>query len=231
MGFSDWIAQTAATAQTHMSTYLSSPAHIVAAIAVTLGVVLIVAGAFVRTMLPLRWLAAGSDLSMLVFGALAPNITTLLVASALLPINVFRAVEVTRLTRRVHRAQADADLSGLWLRPYMKPRRLVPGEVLFRKGDIARHLYFLVDGELQLSDIGKPLETGRIFGEIALFSPSRKRTHTATAMSPCHVLEMHENTVMELYFQNPAFGFHLIELLVGRLTADVERSETRPVEA
>ena len=47
-----------------------------------------------------------------------------LIAGLLLPVNIYRAVEVTRLTRRVVRAQADADLAGLWLKPYMKPRRL-----------------------------------------------------------------------------------------------------------
>ena len=225
MGLSELTAQTAATAQAHLSALLGSPAHLVAGVAVVLGVALIVAGAFVRTMLPLRWLAAGSDLSMLVFGALAPSVSTLLIAAALLPINIFRAIEVTRLTRRVTRAQADADFSGLWLRPYMTSRRLEAGAVLFRKGDTAHHLYLLVEGNLELTDISKRLETGRIFGEIALFSPSHKRTHTATCRSACHVLEMHERTVKQLYFQNPAFGFHLIELLVGRLSADVERNE------
>ena len=222
-------AHATAAAQAHLNALLSSPAHLAAAAALTLGIVLVVAGAFVRTMLPLRWLAAGSDLSMLIFGALAPSLTTLLIAGALLPINIFRALEVTRLTRRVTRAQANASLSGLWLRPYMTSRRLEAGAVLFRKGDDAHHLYLLVSGELELSDIGKRLETGRIFGEIALFSPSHRRTHTAACISACHVLEIHERTVKQLYFQNPTFGFHLMELLVGRLSADIERNATRDV--
>jgi len=105
MGLAEMVAQATAKAQTQLSALLSallsSPTHLVAGVALTLGVVLIVAGTFVRTMLPLRWLAAGSDLSMLIFGALAPSISTLLIAGALLPINIFRALEVTRLTRRV----------------------------------------------------------------------------------------------------------------------------------
>lgn len=209
----------------YLAALVASPAQVAATVAVSIGVALVVAGAFVRTMLPLRWLAAGSDLALVVYGALHPSLTTLLFAAALLPINIYRAVEVTRLTRRVKRAQADADLSGLWLKPYMKPRRLKSGQTLFHKGQQADGLYLLVEGEMELVDIGKRLEIGRIFGEIALFSPSGLRTHTALCITECTVLEIHERTVKQLYFQNPAFGFHLIELLAGRLIADVERGE------
>jgi hypothetical protein len=217
-------AQAGAAISNHMAALLASPTQVVATLAVTLGVALVVAGAFARTMLPLRWLAVGSDISMIVFGALYPSTSTLLVAGALLPINIFRAIEVTRLTRRVVRAQADADLSGLWLKPYMKPRRLKAGEVLFSQGDVANRLYLLVEGEMELADIGKRLEPGRIFGEIALFSPSGLRTHTVRCLSACSVLEIHERTVKQLYFENPSFGFHLMGLLAGRLSEDVERS-------
>ena len=206
---------------------LSSPEQVLATLAAAIGIALVIAGAFVRTMLPLRWLAAGSNGALVIFGALHPSMITLLIAGLLLPVNIYRAVEVTRLTRRVVRAQADADLAGLWLKPYMKPRRLKAGQTLFRQGEEANRLYLLVDGEMELSDIGKRLEPGRIFGEIALFSPSGLRTHTARCRSACSVLEIHERTVKELYFQNPAFGFHLIELLAGRLSADVERGTAR----
>jgi CRP/FNR family cyclic AMP-dependent transcriptional regulator len=185
----------------------------------------VVAGALARTMLPLRWLTVGSGAAMLVFGVLQPSITTLLLEVALLPINVYRAIEVTRLTRRVTRAQGDAELSALWLKPYMKPRRLKAGQVLFSKGEPAHSLYLLVDGAMELADVGVRLEVGRIFGEIGLFSRDRRRTQTLRCVSDCDVLEIHERTVKQLYFQNPAFGFHLVELLVGRLGADIERAQ------
>ena len=207
----------------YATTVLASPTQIVATLAGAIGITLVVSGALTRTMLPLRWLVVGSDSALLVFGALHPSVITMTVAACLLPINLFRAIEVTRLTRRVARAQADADLAGLWLKPYMKARRLKAGHVLFNRGDEADRLYLLVDGDLELVDLGKALEPGRIFGEIALFSPSRRRTHTARCVSACSVLEIHESTVKQLFFQNPAFGFHLIELLAGRLSADIER--------
>ncbi|HXD07054.1 MAG TPA: cyclic nucleotide-binding domain-containing protein [Burkholderiaceae bacterium] len=210
-----------------LAAILASPTRMVATLAAAIGVGLVIAASFVRTMVPLRWLAVGSDAALLVFGSLQPSPITLVLAATLLPINVFRAVEVTRLTRRVARAQADADLTGLWLKPYMKQRKLKAGQTLFSKGEPARWLYLLVDGEMELADIGKPLEAGRIFGEIALFSPSGLRTHTVRCITNCSVLEIHERTVKQLYYQNPAFGFHLIELLAARLSTDVERAEAR----
>jgi CRP/FNR family transcriptional regulator, cyclic AMP receptor protein len=203
----------------------SSPVQIVAHLAAVLGVALVIVAAFVRTMIPLRWLAVGSNLGLLVFGVLHPSPTTLAISALLLPINIWRAVEMMLLTRRVKRASKAGDLTGLWLKPYMKKRRRAAGRVLFRKGDRARGLYLLAHGELELVELGQRIEPGRIFGEVALFSPDRRRTHTVRCVTRCTLLELDEGTVRQLYFQNPAFGFHMIELLAGRLGSDVARAE------
>ena len=109
----------------------------------------------------------------------------------------------------------------------MKLRKLTAGTVLFRKGDLADHLYCLVDGVIELDDIGLRLEPGKIFGEIAFFAPDKRRTHTARCVGECTVLVVDEATLKQLYFQNPSFGFHLIGLVAGRLSEDVRRIEKR----
>jgi hypothetical protein len=201
-----------------------TPRQLVACAAGATGVGFAAAGALVRTMLPLRWLAVGSNLGFLAFGALMPSPPTLAVAAVLLPINVWRLREILLITRKVHAATDRRDLAGLWLRPYMKPRRLAAGAVLFRRGEVARRLFLLVDGRMQLQEIGRPIPPGRVFGEIALFSPSKRRTYTAHCLTDCTVLQIHEDTVHQLYFQNPSFGFHLIGLVAARLTDDIERA-------
>ena len=82
----------------------SSPRQIVAHVAALVGVAFVTVAAFVRTMIPLRWMAVGSNIGLLIFGALHPSIPTMLVAGSLLPINIWRAVEMMRLTQRVNRA-------------------------------------------------------------------------------------------------------------------------------
>ena len=215
----------ASAAAAYVAAVLASPLQIAAHLAAIVGVALVVVSAFVRTMIPLRWLAVGSNAGLLVWGVLHPSPTTAAVSALLLPINIVRAIEMTRLTRRVQRAADAADLAGLWLRPYMKPRRLRAGRTLFARGDHADRLYLLTQGEMELVEIGQRLEPGRVFGEIALFSPERVRTHTARCLTRCTLLEIDQGTVMQLYFQNPAFGLHLIRLLAGRLGRDVARLE------
>ncbi len=212
---------------TLVSDILGSPVQILAYLSAALGASLVVAGAFVKTMIPLRWLAVGGNIGFLLFGVLHPSLTTLLVAATLLPINLYRVREMSRLTRQVSAAEASGNLSGVWLKPYMKSIKLKPGQVLCRKGERANHLYMLAEGRLELVEIGREIAPGRIFGEIALFSPDRRRTNTVRSIGHCTVLRIDEGTVKQLYFQNPAFGFHLIGLVAARLSEDVERAETR----
>ena len=84
--------------------------------------------------------AIGSNIGFVAYGAIHPSYPMMLLHGALLPINIFRAVEMVRLTRRVSASAAQRDLSGVWLRPYMRSRHLKAGHVLFRKGDAAEHL-------------------------------------------------------------------------------------------
>jgi len=128
-----------------------------------------------------------------------------------------------RLTRRVRAASQSADLSGVWLKPYMKASRKKAGEVLFAKGDTADHLYYLAEGRIEIVEVGQTMEAGRMFGEIAFFSPSRRRTATARCLDDCLVLSVNEHTVRELYYQNPSFGFELVGLVAARLSADSAR--------
>lgn len=196
-----------------------------------LSVVLTVAGYLVRPMVTLRWLAAGSSVALMGYGVLHPSVISCVVSAVLLPVNVYRALEASRLTRRVMRAASDANMAGLWLKPYMRANNYKAGHVLFNKGDHADKLFLLVNGEMKLSDIGRALEPGRVFGEIALFSPTRIRTHTVQCVTDCTVLEIHETAVRQLYFENPSFGFHLIDLLVSRLSNDVDRVEKQVAAA
>ena len=210
---------------------MASHQQLAAHLFLMLSVVLTVAGYLVRPMVTLRWLAAGSSVALMGYGVLHPSVISCAVSAVLLPVNVYRALEASRLTRRVMRAASDANMAGLWLKPYMRANNYKAGHVLFNKGDHADKLFLLVNGEMKLSDIGRALEPGRVFGEIALFSPTRIRTHTVQCVTDCTVLEIHETAVRQLYFENPSFGFHLIDLLVSRLSNDVDRVEKQVAAA
>lgn len=202
---------------------LSQPEQVIALLSVIIAVVLVIVSSFVKTMIPLRWLAVASCVGFVIYGALRPSVAVLLLNAALLPINLYRAVEMIRLTRRVKSVSAEKELSGVWLRPYMHSAKMKAGTVLFRKDDNAERLYMLAEGQVELVEIGKILGPGTIFGEIAFFSPSHRRQGTARCVGACTVLSIDESTVKQLYYQNPAFGFELMGLVAGRLSDDIER--------
>lgn len=214
-----------ALAAANVSSAVSTPLGIFALCAGAVAAVLVIVSSFVKTMIPLRYLAVGGNVGFFVYGVLHPSIVMMLLHGALLPINIYRAREMVRLTRRVRAAAAEGDLSGVWLKPYMRKQRLKARDVLFRKGDVADHLYFLVEGRIEFVEIGEVMEAGRLFGEIAFFAPDKRRTLTARCTSECTVLRIDETTFQQLYFQNPAFGFQVVTLVAGRLIADRKRLE------
>jgi len=206
-----------------MQQAISEPGQALAMFCVGVGIVLVVVSSFVKTMIPLRWLAVGSCVGFVIYGALRPSIPVLLLNAALLPINLYRVVEMIRLTRQVAAVSAEHELAGVWLKPYMHSTHVKAGTILFRQGDRAERLYLLVDGEVEFVEIGKTLGPGVIFGEIAFFTPNGRRRLTARCVADCTVMSIDESTVKQLYYQNPAFGLELVGLIASRLSADVER--------
>ena len=203
---------------------LESPSEMLALLSVLVAGAFVLVSSFVKTMIPLRWLAIGSNVGFVVYGAMHPSYPMLALHLALLPINFYRLNEMKRLTRRVEAVRVEGELSSVWLRPYMRSKKMRAGTVLFRKGDLGNRLYLLADGRIDLVEIGGSIAPGQIFGEIAFFSPDRRRLLTARCAENCTVLSIDENTVKQLYYQNPAFGFKMIELVASRFAADVDRA-------
>jgi hypothetical protein len=63
----------------------------------------------------------------------------------LFPLNVYRLHEMLKLVKQVE-AASKGDMSLDWLKPFMTERAIAVGETLFRKGEKANHLFFLVSG-------------------------------------------------------------------------------------
>jgi CRP/FNR family cyclic AMP-dependent transcriptional regulator len=213
----------AAQISAYLASALASPEEMLALCAAAAAAALTISSSFVKTMVPLRWLAVCSNVGFFAYGMLHPSWVMALMHGVLLPINCVRLAEMKRLTRRVHAATASADLSGLWLKPYMKTSKRKAGEVLFRQGDLADHLYILAEGRVEFVEIGVSIGPGQMFGEIAFFAPDGRRTLTARCREDCLVLSVNQSTVRQLYFQNPSFGFEIVGLIANRLSADVAR--------
>lgn len=175
-----------------------------------------------KTMIPLRLAAIASNVAFIVYGFTGHIYPVFILHSVLLPMNIWRTIEMLRLVKRVE-AAATGDLSVDWLKPFMKTARHKAGEFLFRRGDEADRLYMLISGTILLEEIDYVLKPGILFGEIALFSPDHCRTQTAKCLTDIELLWISERDLAQLCYQNPAVAFHLLRLITSRLSSDSAR--------
>ncbi|MGA8690585.1 MAG: hypothetical protein WB662_11940 [Methyloceanibacter sp.] len=62
-----------------------------------------------------------------------------------------------------------------------------------------------------------------------MFAPDRRRTATVVVCSTdCVVYELTERKTKEMYFQNPAFGFAVMQLIIGRLLENQQHGPAKP---
>ncbi len=186
--------------------------NFIAAIAVLANV----AGYLMKTMIPLRVIAMTTNVLFIAYSALATVYPTLILHIILLPINVVRFLQMKRLIRQVNEA-ANGDLSMEWLKPFSTDRRFEAGTVLFRKGDAATGLHFVISGRCRVVEPNIEMGAGSVIGELGLLEPGRTRTATVECIDRVETLAISYDSVMELYFQNPTFGFYLLQLSTARL--------------
>jgi CRP-like cAMP-binding protein len=68
-----------------------------------------------------------------------------------------------------------------------------------------------------------------MIGEIGLFAPDHQRTTSAVCETDVVLLVLTEDKVLQLYYQNPRFGFFLVQLVIRRLLADWTGTNGRAV--
>ena len=189
------------------------------------GAIFYVATLMVRTMVPLRVIGIISIVFFIGYGALAGAMATFFLYLLSLPINVIRLRQMLTLVKKA-RISAQGDLSMDWLRPFMSPRKYKKGEVLFRKGDAAKEMFFTVSGKFLVKEIGVELPPGRIMGELGFIDPKNRRTQTVESLENGEVLTITYDKLLELYFQNPEFGYYFLRLTTERLMQNISRLET-----
>jgi CRP/FNR family cyclic AMP-dependent transcriptional regulator len=177
---------------------------------------LVLATFCMKTMIPLRCAAICSNVAFIVYGFYDHLYPVLILHMILLPLNIWRAVQLLRLIRRVE-AASKGDLSTDWLKPFMKDVQLKTGEIIFNKGDHADRLYMILAGDIHLEQIDHTMHAGDLLGEIGLFSADHQRTQTARALTDVHLLWISEGELAQICYQNPGIAFYFLRLTTNRL--------------
>ena len=189
-----------------------------------IGAIFFVATLLMRTMVPLRVTGIISDVFFIGYGVLSGTVTTLMLYILLLPINIFRLGQMLKLVKRA-RIAAQGDLSMDWLKPFMTRRQYRKGDVLFRKGDRANEMFFTVTGKFLVTELGIELPPGRLVGELGFLSPDNRRTQSLECTEDGQVLAITYDRLLEIYFQNPEFGYYFLRLSTERLLQNITRLE------
>ena len=168
------------------------------------------------TMVPLRAVAICSNVLFASYGAFAHIYPVLGLHLILLPVNSVRLYQILSLIKRVRAAELS-EMSVEILLPLMSKRKLKDGDVLIRKGEKASSMFYLASGTMKIVEIGKTIGPGTVLGEIGIFARDQTRTATVECVGDCEVYEISESRTKQLYFQNPAFGFAVMKVVIGRL--------------
>ncbi len=179
-------------------------------------VLMSVGAAYATRMIPLRFMAMLGNLLGLAQGVAAGSLATIVEHGVNLPLNAARFREMRKLIATVRDA-SQTDLNIEWLKPFAHPRALKAGAVVFSKGDEATAAFILVEGRVELPEVGVALRPGDLFGEMALFTTDGRRTASAVCATDARLLYITYEEFEQHYFQNPEFGLYLVRLIVRRL--------------
>src|SRR3954467_12569404 len=188
------------------------------------GVIFFVATLLMQTMVPLRVANMIGCAFFAVFGALTGAITTFLLYFLMVPINAYRLRQMLVLVKKA-RSATQGDASMEWLKPFMTERKYRAGDVLFKKDDAAHEMLLTVTGKFLVREISVELPPGRLMGEFGFLTPDNRRTATIECIEDGHVLTITYDKLLEIYFQNPQFGYYFLGLTSQRLLENIARLE------
>lgn len=189
-----------------------------------IGAIFFVATLLMQTMVPLRIANMCGATFFAAFGALSGNVATLALYLLSLPINAIRLRQQLKLIKKA-RTATQGDISMEWLKPFMTERKYRKGDVLFRKGDAANEMLLTVTGKFLVKEISVELPPGRLMGELGFLTPNNRRTGTIECLEDAQVLSITYERLLELYFQNPQFGYYFLVLTSQRLLENIARLE------
>jgi hypothetical protein len=188
------------------------------------GAIFFVATLLMQTMVPLRVANMVGCTFFATSGALSGNVANFLLYLLLLPINAVRLRQLLKLVKKARNA-TQGDMSMEWLKPFMTERKYRRGDELFKKDDAATEMFLTVTGKFLVREISVEIPPGRLMGELGFLTPNQRRTATVECIEDGQVMTITYEKLLEIYFQNPQFGYYFLVLTSQRLLENISRLE------
>jgi hypothetical protein len=183
---------------------------------------------YMKTMVPLRIAGIVSNLLFIAYGYDLLAYPVLILHLVLLPLNIIRLRQMLNLIRQIEAATKD-DANLNWVKPFSSVQNVRAGEVLFRQGDPAHEMFFVVSGRFWVKERRVAIETGEVFGELGLLNSDQARTATVECSESGQLLRISYDQVKQLYVQDPKFGFYFLHLVSKRLFHNLSLASQQPV--
>lgn len=177
---------------------------------------------YMRTMLPLRWMAIASNVGFLAYAIPLGLLPIIILHGLLLPLNVFRLIQINRMLKHVRTASAQ-QINVAQFMAHLTLRKHPAGTTLFRKGDEGDYAYYIASGEVEFPELGVRRGTGAFFGEIGVFASTRVRTASAVCASDVTLYRIGERDLVVAFYQSPALAFALVRMIADRVGENLER--------
>jgi CRP-like cAMP-binding protein len=181
-----------------------------------------IASAAMRTMPLLRMIGMAAAALAVAYGLAAGTAWVSAAGALALAAHAWRHLETRATIKRLAESEEPRPTA---LFAFVGREQRAADTTLFRKGEPGEEMYLIVEGWVELVEIGKRLGPGQVLGELAMVVPSHKRSLTARTVTPVVLARMTKRDMELTALQNPAFGFEMLRLVSRRLSDDIGRLE------
>ena len=164
-----------------------------------LGGVLVFSSFYLKTMMRLRMVAIASNMVFVAYGLFGHLVPILVLHILLLPLNLWRLLEVRELISRVRASTQTGTAAPELIVPFMRRVQHRKGEPMFRKGDSADCVYYVFEGSVRLTDKNIVVPQGQMIGILGIFSREHRRTDTAVCLSDVELGVISKDKILELF--------------------------------
>ena len=171
---------------------------------------------YMKTMVPLRIAGIVSNFLFIGYGYALDAYPVLILHLVLLPLNIVRLQQMLRLIKQIEDV-TRGDVNLKWVKPFSTTKAVAVGDAVFRRGDPADEMFFIVSGRFRVQERNVDLQIGEIFGELGLLDAGQARTATVECMASGKLLRITYDQVKQLCLQDPKFSFYFLHLVSKRL--------------